>query len=110
MVFEWREYTGQADGISPCLLKVEHVAVKVRQHVVLKDLLLAVERELFAAHGADLPVALHMLFKLTLVVVGRKDDLTEWTAFHVHTAYGDGGRWKRSGVKVIDFRKVKEPF
>ena len=93
-------------GFNHCLLKVKHVAVEVRQNMVLEDLLLAVEWELFAAHGADLPVALHMLLELTLVVVGRKDDLTEWTAFHVHTAYGgqrtnDGGRWKRFSVKVV---------
>ena len=89
-------------GFHNCLLKVEHVAVKVRQHVVLEDLLLAVERELLAAHGAHLPVTLHMLLELTLVVVGRKDDLTERTALHVPAAYRgqDGGRWKRSGVKL----------
>ena len=72
--------------VTPSLLKVEHVAVKVRQHVVLEDLLLAVQRELFAAHGAHLPVALHMLLEFALVVVGREYDLTEWTTLHVHAA------------------------
>ena len=70
------------------LVKVEHVGgVKVGEHVVLKDLLVTVEGELLAAHGAHLPVALYMLHKLTLVVVGREDQLTQWTAHvDVHTA------------------------
>lgn len=69
------------------LVKVEHVGgVKVGEHVVLKDLLVAVEGELLAAHGAHLPVALYMLHKLSLVVVGREDQLTQWTAHvDVHT-------------------------
>lgn len=68
------------------LLEVERVAVEVSEHVVLKHLLVAVQRELLAAHGADLPVALHVLLKLALVVVGGEDDLAERTALHLHAA------------------------
>lgn len=57
------------------LVEVERMAVEVGEHVVLEDLLVAVERELLAAHGADLPVALHVLLELALVVVGWEDDL-----------------------------------
>lgn len=64
-------------------VKVEQVAVEVSEHVVLEHLLVAVERELLAAHGADFPVALHVLLKLALVIVGREDDLAERTPFHV---------------------------
>lgn len=56
------------------------------EDVFLEELLIAVERELFAAHGADLPVALHVLLKLRLVVVRREDDLTERTALLLPTA------------------------
>lgn len=71
--------------ISPFLLvEVERVAVEVGEHVILEHLLVAVQRELLAAHGADFPVALHVLFELALVVVGWEDDLTQWTSFHVH--------------------------
>ncbi|PWA33500.1 hypothetical protein CCH79_00007619 [Gambusia affinis] len=72
-------------------LEVERVPVEVSQHVVLKHLLVAVQGELLAAHGADLPVALHVFLKLALVVVGREDDLAERTAFHVHAVGGGGG-------------------
>lgn len=61
------------------------------EHVVFKHLLVAVQRELLAAHGANFPVALHVFLKLALVVVGWEDDLTEWTPFHVHAAYGKMG-------------------
>lgn len=57
------------------------------EHVILKHLLVAVQRELLAAHGADFPVALHVLLKLALVVVGWEDDLTQWTALHVHAVH-----------------------
>lgn len=70
------------------LVEVERVAVEVSEHVVLKHLLVAVERELLAAHGADFPVALHVLLELALVVVGWEDNLAQWTSFHVHAAYG----------------------
>lgn len=74
------------------LVEVERVTVEVGEHVVLEDLLVAVERELLAAHGADLPVALHMLLELALVVVGREDDLAERTPLHVHAADAEGRR------------------
>lgn len=54
--------------------------------MVLKNLLVAVQRELLAAHWADFPVAFHVFLKLALVIVGWEDDLTEWTPFHVHAA------------------------
>lgn len=57
------------------LLEVEHVAIKVRQDMPLEELLLAVERELFGADGADLPVTLHVLFEAALLKVGWKDHL-----------------------------------
>lgn len=98
-VFEkWRQEVGRPDELAfyfvcvcvSLLVEVECVAVEVGEHVVLKHLLVAVQRELLAAHGADLPVALHVLLKLALVVVGREDDLAQWTPLHVHAA---GGRW-----------------
>lgn len=52
--------------------------------MILKHLLVAVQRELLAAHGADFPVALHMLLELALVIVRREDDLAQWTPLHVH--------------------------
>jgi len=85
-----KEYRPSRRVVTPRLVKVEHTAIKVCQHVVLEDLLLTVQRKLFAAHGAHLPVALHMLLKLALVVVGWEDDLTEGTALHVHTTFGAG--------------------
>lgn len=60
------------------------MAIEVSKHMILKHLLVAVQRELLAAHGTDFPVALHMLLKLALIVVGWEDDLTQWTPFHVH--------------------------
>lgn len=56
------------------------------EDVLLEELLVAVERELFAAHGADLPVALHVLLKLRLVVMRREDDFTQRTALLLTTA------------------------
>lgn len=64
--------------------------VEVSEHVVLEHLLVAVQGELLAAHGADLPVALHVFLELALVVVGWEDNLAERTAFHIH-AVGGGG-------------------
>lgn len=60
------------------------------EHMILEHLLVAVQRELLAAHGADFPVALHVLLELTLVIVGWEDDLAQWTSFHVHAAHGRG--------------------
>lgn len=56
------------------------------EDVLLEELLVAVERELFAAHGADLPVALHVLLKLRLVVMRREDDFTQRAALLLPTA------------------------
>lgn len=72
---------------SSFLVKVERVAVEVGEHVILKHLLIAVQRELLAAHGADFPVAFNMLLELALVIVGWEDDLTQWTSFHVHATH-----------------------
>lgn len=82
------------------LVEVERVAVEVGEHVVLKHLLVAVQRELLAAHGADLPVALHVLLELALVVVGREDDLAQWTPLHVHAA-GVGVKGEGGGVERL---------
>lgn len=57
----------------------------------LEHLLVAVQGKLLAAHGADLPVALHVLLELVLIVVGREDDLAERAALHVHAAETWGG-------------------
>ena len=70
----------------PSLVKAERVPVKVSEHVVLEHLLLTVQGKLLATHGADLPVALHVLLELVLIVVGWEDDLAERTALHVHAA------------------------
>lgn len=70
--------------LSVSLVEVERVAIKVSEHVVLENLLVAVQRELLAAHRADFPVALNMLLKLALVIVGWEDHLAERTSLHVH--------------------------
>lgn len=85
---------------SVSLVEVEWVAVKVSEHVVLKHLLVAVQRELLTAHWADFPVALHVLFELALVVVGWEDDLAQRTSFHVHAAHSEWrGRQKGEARK-----------
>ncbi len=69
--------------------------------MILKHLLVAVQRELLAAHGADFPVALHMLLELALVIVWREDDLTQRASLHVHAAHtGRGGKKKRKAEKA----------
>lgn len=83
---------------SVALVEVEWVAVEVSEHVVLEYLLVAVQRELLAAHGADFPVALHVLLELALVVVGREDDLAQRTPLHVHAVRT--GRERGEGVKL----------
>lgn len=55
--------------------------------MILKHLLVAVQGELLTAHWADFPVALHMLLKLALVIVGWEDDLTQRASLHVHAWY-----------------------
>lgn len=62
------------------LIEVEHAAIEMGEHMLLEQLLVAVQGELLAAHGTHLPVALHMLLELGLVVIRRKDDLTQRTA------------------------------
>lgn len=79
-------FTGDRKWARPSLVKVERVAIEVSEHMVLKHLLVTVEGKLLATHGADFPVALHVLLKLVLIVVGREDDLAERTALHVHAA------------------------
>lgn len=56
------------------------------EDVLLEELLVAVQRELFAAHGTDLPMALHVLLELGLVVVRREDHFTQRTALLLATA------------------------
>lgn len=62
------------------LLKVEHVAVKVRENMPLKELLLTIEGKLLGADGADFPVALHVLLEAALLKVGWEDHLTQRAA------------------------------
>lgn len=92
--------TGCADFVFVFLLKVERVTVKVGEHMILKHLLVAVQRELLAAHGADFPVALHMHLELALVIVGWEDDLTQRTSLHVHAAHAEDRRRGRQGENV----------
>lgn len=66
------------------------MAVKVREDVPLKELLLTVEGELLGADGADLPVAFHVLLEAALLEVRREDDLAQRTAL-VNVAAVDGG-------------------
>lgn len=79
-------FTGDRRRARPPLVEAEWVAVEVSEHVVLEHLLVTVRGELLATHGADFPVALHVLLKLVLIIVGREDDLAERTALHVHAA------------------------
>jgi len=63
----------------------------VRLNVPLEALLVVVRWELLAAHGAHLPVALHVLLKLALVVVGWKHQIAK-RAFLAHIKASSGGR------------------
>jgi len=68
----------------------------VRLDVPLKPLLVIVGRELLTAHGAHLPVALHVLLKLALVVVGWKHHVAERALLvHVKASQGGGGKENR---------------
>lgn len=80
-----------------CLVEVERVAVEVGEHVILEHLLVAVQGELLAAHGADFPVALHVLLELALVIVGWEDDLAQRTPLHVHAADTE----RKGGCKAL---------
>lgn len=95
--FRWRQEVGRLYVLIhhfTSLVEVERVAVEVGEHVILEHLLVAVQGELLAAHGADFPVTFHMLLELALVIVGWEDDLTQWTSFHVHAAHGRVDRIK----------------
>lgn len=77
--------------LSVSLLKVEHVAVEVRENMPLEELLLTVEGELLGADGADLPVAFHVLLEAALLKVGREDHLAQGAAL-VNVTTGEGRR------------------
>lgn len=62
----------------------------MRLDVPLEALLAVVRRELLTAHGAHLPVALHVLLKLALIVVGWKHHIAK-RAFLVHVKASSGG-------------------
>lgn len=62
------------------------------EHVLFEELLIAVKRELLAAHGTHLPVALHVLLELRLVVIRGEDDLAQRTALLQLLAAGQGGK------------------
>lgn len=83
-------FAGDGRWARPSLVKVEWVAVEVSEHMVLEHLLVTIQGKLLATHGADFPVALHVLLKLVLIVVGWEDDLAERTALHVHAANTGG--------------------
>lgn len=87
------------------LVEVERVAVEVCEHVVLKHLLVVVQRELLAAHGADLPVALHVLLELALVVVGWEDDFAQRTSLHVHAARERRGKKDKEEKAEVNKRR-----
>ena len=90
--------------LSVALVEVERVAVEVSEHVILEHFLVTVQRELLAAHGADFPVALHMLLELALVIVGREDDLAQWASLHVHAARMVRGQKRREKDKEREGR------
>lgn len=80
------------------MLKVEDVAVKVREDVPLEELLLTVERELLGADGAHLPVALDVLLEAALLKVRREDHLAQRAALvNVTTVEGDEGKMDEVG-------------
>lgn len=75
------------------------------EHMILEHLLVAVQRELLAAHGADFPVAFHVLLKLALVIVRREDDLAQWTSLHVHAARRKRTRGEKSRERKLSLRR-----
>lgn len=77
----------------------------MRLDVPLKALLVVVGRELLAAHGTHLPVALNVLLKLALVVVRGKHHVTE-RAFLVHIKTSRGGREKEKREQFISTYSV----
>lgn len=66
---------------SVVVVEVQHVAVEVSENVFLVELLLAVQRELLAAHGTLPPVRLHVALETALLKVGRENDFAQGTAF-----------------------------
>lgn len=73
----------------------------MREDVPLEELLLAVQGELLGAHGADLPVALHVLLEAALLEVRREDHLAQRAAF-VNVTPGGGGEGERKGGVKAD--------
>lgn len=75
------------------------MAVKVREDVPLKELLLTVEGELLGADRAHLPVALHVLLEAALLKVGREDHLAQRAAL-VDVTTGERKGEGRRCVKI----------
>lgn len=57
------------------VVKIENIAVEVCVHVLLVEMLLAVQRKLFVADGTYPPVRLDVPFETALLEVRWKDDL-----------------------------------
>lgn len=67
----------------------------------LKPLLIIVRRELLTAHGAHLPVALHVLLKLALVIVRRKHHIAERALLvHIEASQGGGERERKKETVI----------
>lgn len=77
----------------------------MRLDVPLEALLVVVGRELLAAHGTNLPVALNVLLKLALVVVWGKHHITE-RAFLLHIKTSRGGKEEEKTEQVISIYSV----
>lgn len=77
----------------------------MRLDVPLEALLVVVGRELLAAHGTNLPVALNVLLKLALVVVWGKHHITE-RAFLLHIKTSRGGEEEEKTEQVISIYSV----
>lgn len=76
------------------------MTVEVREDVPLEEVLLAVEGELLRAHGAHLPVALHVPLEAALLKVRREDHLAQRAALVDVTPVG----WpvdKRTSVGLL---------
>lgn len=92
------------------LIEVERVAIKMGEHVLFEQLLVAVQGELLTAHGTHLPVALHMLLELRLVVIRREDDLTQRTALLQLLAAGEEKKvnaWENGNYNFVGRGKEK---
>lgn len=62
------------------VVKIENVAIEVCVHVLLVEMLLAVQRKLFIADGTDPPVRLDVPFETALLELRWEDDLAQRTA------------------------------